>query len=52
MEPSTNKEQDPPHGGSWTRQEDGSLTLVETTQSAVEVGATEPKPAADSGIQE
>lgn len=45
MEQTVNKDQDPPHGGSFVRNPDGSLQLREGTKPADETIATEPQAA-------
>jgi hypothetical protein len=53
MDRSTPKDQDPPHGGSFVRQPDGSLELKEGTKPAQEAPVTEPsKPAPQAGADE
>jgi hypothetical protein len=46
----TTEELNPPHGGSFVREEDGSLTLVEGTKPDARQPKTEP--AAPAGDQE
>lgn len=50
-----NKDQDPPHGGSWTRQPTGELVLNAQTKPAdVETTATpaDPAPTAAAGAEQ
>lgn len=54
MEPAINKDQDPPHGGSFVRRADGSLELMEgPTLAAAPAAAPETtKPAPVAGVDQ